>query len=48
VRDPGLQAGVEFIVEGVPQPYNRADLGVLQATLNARWPKLSREEAEKW
>jgi integrase len=32
----------------VPQPYTRTQLRALQATLDERWPKLSREEAEKW
>jgi integrase len=30
------------------QPYNRNELRALQATLDQRWPKLPREEAEKW
>src|SRR5205823_6634176 len=37
-----------FIVRGVPQPYNRTQLRVLQATLDARWPKLPHEEAKTW
>jgi site-specific recombinase XerD len=32
----------------VPQPYGRTQLRALQATLGERWPKLPREEAEKW
>jgi integrase len=33
---------------GVPQPYNRTELRALQSVLDQRWPKLPREEAEKW
>jgi integrase len=32
----------------MPQPYTRPQLRALQATLGERWPKLPREEAEKW
>jgi integrase len=32
----------------VPQPYSRTDLRRLRASLDARWPKLPQEEAEKW
>jgi integrase len=32
----------------VPEPYNRTQLRALQSTLDDRWPKLPREEAEKW
>jgi hypothetical protein len=32
----------------MPQPYNRTQLRALQATLDEGWPKLPREEAEKW
>ena len=31
-----------------PTPYNRTQLRALQATLDQRYPKLPREEAEKW
>jgi integrase len=32
----------------VPQPYSRTELRALRATLDARWPKLSPEEADRW
>jgi integrase len=32
----------------LPQPYNRADLRALRATLDERWQKLPPEEADRW
>jgi hypothetical protein len=32
----------------VTEPYNRTQLRALQATLDERWPKLPREEADRW
>jgi integrase len=32
----------------VPEPYNRTQLRALQTTLDQTWPKLPREEAERW
>src|SRR5579859_3768962 len=32
----------------MPQPCTRSQLRALQAILGERWPKLPREEAEKW
>lgn len=32
----------------MPQPYNRAALRTLRATLDERWPKLPPEEADRW
>jgi len=32
----------------VVEPYNRTQLRALQSVLDQRWPKLPREEAEKW
>jgi integrase len=31
-----------------PRPYNRTELRTLRATLDARWPKLPPEEADRW
>jgi hypothetical protein len=31
-----------------PQPYNRAELRALRATLDERWPKLSPNQADLW
>jgi integrase len=32
----------------MPEPYKRTQLRALQATLDERWPKLPREQAERW
>jgi integrase len=32
----------------VQEPYNRAELRALRATVDERWPKLSEEEALRW